>query len=179
MSDNDEPGQSVESGLIIRFPALDQFVAQWRRQLHPHLPSIPAHITVMYPFVDADQIPAALGKLEKLAATIRAFPVTWDEVAWFDTTVVYLAPSDETPFRSLTRTVTATWPSLLPYGGEHPDPTPHLTLSSDASRGDLEAVANAANALLPHTERATGFTIVAGDRATNHWTVTHEIPFRG
>jgi hypothetical protein len=58
---------------------------------------------------------------------------------------VWLAPDPDAPFRVLTQAVADAFPAYPPYGGQFPDPVPHLTI---ADRGPPEAM-HAAEQLQP------------------------------
>jgi hypothetical protein len=61
---------------------------------------VPAHLTVLYPFLPAGLIDnAVLALLAGLFAGVRAFRFTLDRVDWFGDDVVWLGPHDEAPFR--------------------------------------------------------------------------------
>ena len=73
--------------------------------------------------------------------SVPSFPVQFHAVKWFGKKVAWLAPEPDTPFRVLTQRVAERWPDLPPHGGQHPDPTPHLTIGDGASDEELKEAA--------------------------------------
>lgn len=138
-----------QSALLVPVPAAEPAVAEHRAALDGSArDGVPAHVTVLYPFLPPalldETVLAALGRL---FAGIRAFAFTLDRVAWFGDAVVFLGPADPAPFRVLTERVFAAFPSCPPYGGEHAEVVPHLTIGD---RGGLAALAAAGAAVMPY-----------------------------
>jgi hypothetical protein len=64
---------------------------------------IPAHVTILYPFVPPGQITAAmLGKATDAAACVPGFDCQFAGTGWFGDQVVWLAPEPASPFWALT-----------------------------------------------------------------------------
>jgi hypothetical protein len=64
---------------------------------------IPAHFTVLFPFMPPDAIgPPVLGQLERLFAAVRGFWFQLARTAWFGDEVLWLAQRDPAAFRALT-----------------------------------------------------------------------------
>ncbi len=57
----------------------------------------------------------------------RHFDCTFDKCGWFGEDVLWLAPDRDQEFRDLTNGVAA-GSDYPPYGGEHDDVIPHLTV---------------------------------------------------
>jgi 2'-5' RNA ligase len=133
--------------------AIDRF----RRRLDPSSRyEMPAHVTVLYPFMAPALITGeVLGELTELLGTFASFDFSLSEVRWFDQRVVYLAPSPEESFRQLTATVSAQFPQYPPYEGAFSDVVPHVTVGEDAPRQLLRAAGWLAKRRLPITGRVT------------------------
>ncbi|MER6514958.1 2'-5' RNA ligase family protein [Nonomuraea sp. NPDC001636] len=87
---------------------------------------VPAHVTILYPFLDRDRLDeVALGRL---IAAHAAFDVRFAGCGRFPG-VLYLAPGPERPFRELTEAVAARWPEAPPYEGRFASIVPHLTVA--------------------------------------------------
>jgi 2'-5' RNA ligase len=124
---------------------------------------VPAHVTVLYPFLPSAEIgPEVLAELSRLFAVVPRFSFTLDQVRWFGESVVWLGPSDESPFKALTRLAVAAYPSCPPYRGAHADVLPHLTIGHLGGPAGLRAAADAVRPLLPITTEATEVTLMAG-----------------
>lgn len=101
---------------------------------------MPAHITVLYPFLHPDSLTVGiLRDLHSLFLGHRRFRFTLGGVCGFPD-VVYLAPEPLAPFDGLTRAVAARFPETPPYGGVIADPIPHLTLAQRPPAPSLEEV---------------------------------------
>src|SRR5262249_62369631 len=120
-------------------PAAEPAVAEHRAKLDSSArDGVPAHVTVLYPFLSPALLDdAVLASLAQLFAGVPPFAFTLDRVAWFGDAVVYLGPADPAPFRALTDLAFAGFPSCPPYGGEHAEVVPHLTIRD---RGGLAAL---------------------------------------
>jgi 2'-5' RNA ligase len=141
-----------QTALLILAPAAEPAVGEHRARLDPAArDGVPAHLTVLYPFLPPALVDgAALTSLRRLFADFPAFIFTLDQVGWFGDTVAWLGPRDDRPFRALTARAFAAFPSWPPYGGEHADPVPHLTIGSVSEQADLPDLRAAARAVTPH-----------------------------
>lgn len=154
----------AQSALLLLVPAAEAAVGEHRARLDAAArDGVPAHLTVLYPFLPPSQIgDGELAELARLFAEFPAFGFTLDRVRWFGEQVVWLGPRDEGPFRTLTDLAFAAFPSCPPYGGQHPDVIPHLTIGHDADPGVLRAAAEAVGPHLPISARATEVALLAG-----------------
>jgi 2'-5' RNA ligase len=163
-------GQSdLESALLLLVPAAEPAVGEYRARLDASArDGVPAHLTVLYPFLPAGLIDdAVLASLAGLFAGVPAFRFTLDRVGWFGDDVVWLGPQDEAPFRALTELAFAAFPSCLPYGGQYADVIPHLTVGhrGGASAPGASALSAAGEAVwqrLPIEATATEVTLMTG-----------------
>ena len=90
---------------------------------------LPAHMTMLYPFVPPDKIDTTLPRLEKLLEDCPPFELTLDRYGRFEGTI-FLEPSDPVPVMQLYDYLASEFPEFPVYGGEHgPDLHPHLTLA--------------------------------------------------
>ncbi|HEY2283315.1 MAG TPA: 2'-5' RNA ligase family protein [Solirubrobacteraceae bacterium] len=95
-------------------------------------PGIPAHITLLYPFLPARSIDGDTeAALASLLLEIPAFEFALSGIGRFPG-VVYLAPEPAERFVALTEALVARWPEQQPYGGDYPEMIPHLTVSYGA-----------------------------------------------
>jgi 2'-5' RNA ligase len=104
------------------------------RRLHRGLNGValPPHITLLYPFLPTDQLtPERMSAIRKICQETTAFEFCLDEVRWFDSRVVYLAPDTPGPFVDLVQRVMREFPECIPYDGAHREIIPHLTLAED------------------------------------------------
>lgn len=100
---------------------------------------LPAHITLLYPFVDADAVDEGLrAALGSLYAGAEPFPFELARVGAFEAHV-WLAPEPRERFVELIRRTWGCFPDSRPYGAAVADsePVPHLTVGEGA---DVEAL---------------------------------------
>jgi 2'-5' RNA ligase len=132
-----------ESALTIVIPEAEPAVADWRARYDPVsvAANIPAHVTLLYPFVPRDALtPEIEADLAALFASERPFTATFAGVCAFPAEVLYLAPDDPAPFDRLTRLLAARFPATPPYGGTIADPIPHITIGKTSALEHVEAV---------------------------------------
>lgn len=160
------------SGLMIEIPEADPAVARHRERLDASARlGIPAHITVLSPFILPQAIStAALARLERLFAAVSQFRFQLDRTAWFGDEVLWLAPRDPGPFRALTRSVVEAFPAFPLYEGQFGDSTPHLTVGHGHPLTDLRAAEESVQAHLPIDAQATAVTLVTQQSAAEQWT---------
>ena len=154
-----------ESVLLITVPAAEPAVARHRSRLDSSAAvGVPAHITVLYPFLPPGLIDADVRTtLARLFAAVPAFRFTLDRTGWFPgSPVLWLGPSDPAPFSRLTDLVAATFPSCPPYGGQFAEVIPHLTVGEGAPLADLQAAGDAVRPHLPIPAEATEVTLMTG-----------------
>jgi 2'-5' RNA ligase len=151
-------------------PEAEPLVSRWRDRLDPYsVAGIPAHVTVLAPFLHPGQIGAAeLADLRALFAARPAFDTTFTRCARFPG-VLYLAPEPDGPFRALTEAVVARWPERPPYGGRFPDTVPHLTVAYGGEQDVLAAVEAALAGGLPFRARIASAQLLVSDQ--NRWSV--------
>jgi 2'-5' RNA ligase len=150
-------------------PGAEPLVSRWRDRLDPYAAAgVPAHVTVLAPFLDSGQIGAAeLVALRSLFASRPAFDAVFPRCARFPG-VLYLAPEPAGPFRALTEAVSARWPQAQPYGGRFPEVVPHLTVAYSEDQDVLDRVEAALAGCLPARARIASAQLLANDRG--RWT---------
>lgn len=118
------------TALVILVPEADPLVEQYRRRHDPSAAEgIPAHITVLYPFLISDRIDKDLiDELRHLFFLHSCFYFSLVETRRFPDTL-FLAPAPEAPFKELTQAVVGRYPETEPYGGMHQEIIPHLTIA--------------------------------------------------
>lgn len=168
----------TETAVIVPVPAADAVVGLYRQELdHSAAWGVPAHVTVLYPFLPPAWITSAvLGDLKAAVAEHDAFECVFSRVAWFGEDVLWLAPDPAEPFRALTHRVWRAFPECPPYGGEHPDVVPHLTIGS-TRRADVAALRKAAaevEGALPIRAAVDRARLIAGNTRPDSWRTVAE-----
>lgn len=120
----------MESALVIPVPEAAAVVDPWRERTAQDKPSIgvPAHVTLLYPFVPAPVPGDVIGELRELFARIEPFAYTLRRTARFPD-ILYLAPEPPEPFVRMTEQLHARWPEYPPYGGDHDEIVPHVSVA--------------------------------------------------
>lgn len=126
---------------------------------------VPAHITVLFPFLDADAVVEA--ELRDLFARFRPFDFALDRVERFEDGHVWLHPQPSLPFVDLTEAVWQRWPDRPPYEGAFDEPIPHLTVSDTPIELDVA---------LPIASRATQVTLIEEEEPGGRWAARLRIP---
>jgi hypothetical protein len=153
-----------ETALLLPVPTAGPAVSRHRARLDEAArDGVPAHITVLYPFLP----PAGIGEPllaspRKLFAGIAAFEFTLDQVGWFGEEVVWLGPRDPAPFTALTALVCAAFPSCPPYGGQSPEVIPHLTIGQAGRPQALRAAVESVHPCLPIKATAAQVSLMTG-----------------
>ena len=142
----------AQSAIIVKVPAAEWLVDDLRQRFDGTAAlGVPAHITVLSPFMPTELItPDILHQLQDALAEMRAFDFSLETIGRFPATA-YLAPTRAEPFVALTTAVVARFPDYPPYRGLHKQVIPHLTVA----HGDV-ANAAAAEIELGHRLRSHG-----------------------
>lgn len=165
----------TESAVIVPFPSLDPLVGTYRQRMDRAAAwGVPAHVTVVYPFVPP---PVGADTLELLAAVLTdvpAFDCEFARVEWFGDDVVWLAPEPDEPFRAMTAAVWRAFPDHPPYGGQWEDPVPHLTVGHTDLPGMRTAAAELPS-LLPVRAPVDRVWVLEGTDAPDSWGMVAEL----
>lgn len=167
------------SAVVVTFPAAESIVATYRAELDTAARwGVPAHVTVLFPFVPPSLLTGS--ELESVAALARETPrfaVRFDRTAWFDDRVLWLAPYEDSAFRTLTTQMAALFPAYPPYEGRIDEPTPHLTIADNAPLANMRAAEREVSMALPFEADATHLTVLRGRREPDSWSVLASFPF--
>jgi 2'-5' RNA ligase len=168
----------TETALIVAISEAEAAVAGHRARLDRAAAwGVPAHVTVLYPFLPPDRIDyAVLAELSDAAAAVPRFAVTFARIGWFGEHVAYLAPEPDGPFRDLTAQVWQRFPDAPPYRGEFDDVVPHLTIGHDHPVPDLTFAAEEVAAHLPIRANVTAVRLIAGASGVTPWRALAEFP---
>ncbi|HEX8970807.1 2'-5' RNA ligase family protein [Oryzihumus sp.] len=155
-----------QTGVILPVPEAEPLVSVWRRRYDRSAPlGVPAHITVLYPFLPVEQVDdGVLAELGGLCRRVGHLELTFRRTGWFaESEVLWLAPEPAGPVVALTEAVTARWPEVQPYGGAFDEVTPHLTVAEAAPDGEVTRMRADLDARLPLTARVGAAWLVAFD----------------
>ncbi|MFE1949683.1 2'-5' RNA ligase family protein [Streptomyces sp. NPDC059524] len=163
----DDSGSAFQAGqtaLIVRIPEAEPAVHTWRERLDPSAQAgVPAHITVLFPFLGESRIDASVhSALADLLGSHPAFDLRFERCGRLPG-VSYLVPEPDTQVRQLTEALAERWPEAPPYGGRFPEIVPHLTIAQGQEEAVLEEVEAGLAAGLPVTSRVSSVELIVHD----------------
>jgi hypothetical protein len=149
--------------LIVPVPSAEGVIEESSREA-----GLPAHITLLYPFLAARAIDRDTESvLASVLLKVPSFDFALTEVGRFPG-VVYLAPEPAAPFIALTEAVVQRWPHQQPYGGAFEQIIPHLTVAYG------ETVPAGLAERLPLTARAQEVWLMG--RSSGRWVCRRRFP---
>ncbi len=118
------------TAFVIAVPEAEPLVATLRSRFDPSAATgVPAHITVLHPFMPpAQATPEVLARAEDALRGHEPFHFQLARVERF-AGVLYLAPQPAAPFVPLTEALVRAFPAFPPFGGVHERIMPHLTVA--------------------------------------------------
>ncbi len=155
MSGHGDPwaAQTGLTAILIAVPELAEFTDRWRSASYstawPTLPLtelVPPHVTVLVPWVRDPTAGGRAATRGRRRDPCEPFELSFPTAGQFPNGTAWLRPEPFDEVRDLLKTVIAAFPECPPYGGEFPDPQPHLTIAS-STQGGPAVVAEAQAAL--------------------------------
>jgi len=169
-----------ESTILVPVPEAEPVVGHLRARLDRSANrGVPAHVTVLYPFVPPGQITAAvIGEAAAAVASVPGFECRFAGIGWFGDQVVWLAPEPASPFRALTAAVHEAFPQCPPFRGEFADVIPHLTIGDRPDGGPdvLRAAEAEVQPALPIRTRVSWAWLMTGSQAPGSWQLRAAFP---
>jgi len=173
--------EGTHSAVIVAVPPAEHVVKAHRARFDESASwGVPAHVTVLYPFVHPAELDEhVLVDLADAVCTVPQFRAEWRTTGWFDEDVLWLAPDPQESFRALTAAVIRAFPGYPPYGGEYPDLAPHLTVATGASPSEMRAVERQVQEHLPISMVVTTVQVMCGAQAPDSWRTVGEASLGG
>ncbi len=151
-----------------------------RRSTEEAASGLPAHLTMLYPFVTPDALDEELRfKLAAILSPIDAFDYRLTERRrWPDT--LYAAVEPEAPFRALQATLAAAFPEFPLYDGAF-EFDPHVTVVWGPRSEDADVADDPAWNLLPASRQASFVDLIVrvDGRWQRRWRFALRTPARG
>jgi 2'-5' RNA ligase len=167
------------SALIVAVPEAESLVSEWRLRYDNASLGIPAHVTLLFPFVPARELDEALlGELRDFFSPRPSFGFTLRGTKRFeDQGILWLAPEPDDPFRELTLAIFERWPGYPPYEGMHDTVIPHLTVG----RGEPKLLDEMAEAITPGLpiEAEVRDVVLLEEDEREHWHPRDRFALRG
>ncbi|MFG2116225.1 2'-5' RNA ligase family protein [Streptomyces sp. NPDC048718] len=156
--------QAGRTGLIVRIPEAESAIGGWREQWDPSARAgVPAHITVLFPFLDESRVDAAVhSALADVLGRHQAFDLRFERCGRLPG-VSYLVPEPATRLRRLTEAIVGCWPEAPPYGGRHTEIVPHLTIAQGQEDAVTEEIEADLACRLPFMSRVTSVELIVHD----------------
>jgi len=169
--------QAGQSGLIVRVPEAEPAVRAWHDRLDPSARAgVPAHVTVLFPFLDESCIDdGACAAIGEVIGRHRPFEARFEHCGRFPG-ILYLVPEPDLPFRQLTEAIADRWPETPPFGGQFDEVVPHLTIAQGQDDVVLEEAEADLRSLLPLTARVSSVDLIVHDGT--RWQQRASFPLR-
>jgi 2'-5' RNA ligase len=119
-----------ETALICNVPEAERYIARYRQRFDPSARrNVPAHVTILYPFMPPDQVDAeVIAMLGDIATSVPCFDYRLRETRRFPV-ALYLAPDPDRSFSALTDAVHSAFPDYPPFEGKFDVVVPHVTVA--------------------------------------------------
>jgi hypothetical protein len=121
-----------DTSIICRVPEAERFIARYRQRFDPSARrNVPAHVTILYPFLPLAEIDAEVRQRLSdiaIASTVKAFDFRLRETRRFPLSL-NLAPEPDAPFAALTAAVHRAFPDYPPFAGKFDVVVPHITIA--------------------------------------------------
>ena len=169
------PPPLLPTGFIICVPQAEALVGDLRERFDVSAgPGMPAHITVLFPFMAAACIDTAvLHGIRAALAGARSFHFTLASVARFPATA-YLEPEPADAFIDLTMRLARRFPQFPPFGGAFEAVIPHLTVShGEVAHADQAQAALAARLRANGAIRSVCDRVVLLENTNGRWREMH------
>ena len=162
------------SAIVVRIRLPPPLEAVRRRFDHSAALKVPAHVTLLYPWLPAEALTrAARRTLAAIVRETRAFDVRFAATRRWPG-ILYLEPDPAWRFSALIEKVAAGFPAYPPYGGTISEVIPHLTLVENA-KAALDPIEKAASTHLPF-ERTVRSIEVLVEGPDGRWQTRWRLP---
>lgn len=148
----------------MRIPEAEPAVRAWRDRLDPSARAgVPAHVTVLFPFLDRSRIDnGVLAAVAEVIGRHRPFEARFEHCGRFPG-ILYLIPEPGIPFSRLTEVVADRWPETPPFGGQFDEVVPHLTIAQGQDGAVLGEAEADLRSRLPVTARVSSVDLMVHD----------------
>jgi 2'-5' RNA ligase len=129
-----------ETAIVVPVPEAEPLVAAVRLKYDRSANlGVPAHITLLYPFVSPHLAESEIHNLAELFGAMPVFEFSLAEVRRFPRTA-YLHPEPAERFAGMARRLVERWPDCRPYRGAFAAMIPHLTVADEVDGNTLDMV---------------------------------------
>jgi 2'-5' RNA ligase len=150
----------VQTGLVLALPALDASLRRWRRRDPAARLGMPAHVTLIYPFMDSRSVDDDVrARLRDLSASLPPLELQFDRIGDFRGGL-WLELAEPRGVLGLISALAEAFPDWPPYGGAFETPVPHLTIAQ-APEPLLAPMRREVPRVLPLAARAEAVSLYA------------------
>ena len=168
----------AESAFVVLVPEAEALVGNLRLRYDESARlGVPAHITVLYPFMEPSLItPEVTRECAGVLAAYPAFAFVLGSVCRFPATAC-LDPEPREPFIALTSALVRAFPAFPPSGGKYPSIVPHLTVAhGNAAEAESAAVAVAAGLRSSGPVSSACASVMLMENSSGRWRPMHVFP---
>jgi 2'-5' RNA ligase len=166
------------SALIVEVPEAEPAVHEWRLRYDNARLGIPAHMTLLFPFLPSDRLDDRVrDELRALFSTQPSISFSLTRVTVFPDETIWLAPEPSEPFKRMTESIVERYPDYLPYEGIHDEIIPHLTVTAGDASLQHEVEADVAPHLPIHAQTRAVTLLVEDD--SERWSVGERFSLAG
>ncbi|MDP9911280.1 2'-5' RNA ligase [Variovorax boronicumulans] len=166
------------SAFVVKVPAAETIAADLRRRFDPTVAlGVPAHITLLVPFMDPALITdEVLARARRVLQRTTSFSFALGKVGRFPETA-YLAPEPAAPFIEMTRALMKEFPDFPPYDGLHDDIVAHLSVAhGNALHAEEAAIELQARLLASGAVHANCIEVALIENSSGRWQDFHVFP---
>ena len=151
----------MESAVIVRVELPADLDRLRRRCVRDAALGVPAHVTLLYPFVEPAALTADIRRtVDSIASTHSSFSFELSgPLQWPDT--VYAAVDPDERFLAIHRDLAAAFPGYPIYGRPGFELIPHVTIAEGDRVGDPATLQDAAWSALPVTRSVEALDVIA------------------
>jgi 2'-5' RNA ligase len=166
-----------ETALICRVPEAERYIARYRDRYDPSARrNVPAHVTVLYPFMPPEHIdPEVLEQLRGIAHSVPCFSYRLAETRRFPV-ALYLAPDPDDSYAALTSAVFQAFPEYPPFDGKFATVVPHVTVAHGDEALLCEIEVELRVALPAAGVPARAHELVLIENSSGRWEQMHAFP---
>ena len=165
---------SNDTALICRVPEAERYIARYRERYDPSARrNVPAHVTILYPFVPLARIDdEVVARLREIAAGVRCFDYRLAQLRRFPV-ALYLAPDPDRSFAALIDAVWRAFPEHPPFEGKFDTVVPHVTVAHGDEPQLCEIEVELRIALPPSGVPARCSEMVLIENSSGRWEEMH------
>jgi 2'-5' RNA ligase len=167
-----------QSALVVLVPAAESLVGALRlRHDESARLGVPAHITVLFPFMEPSLISVAITRTcAQVVAAHVAFSFKLVSVGRFPATA-FLEPYPAQPFIALTEAFARAFPAFPPFGGKFSSIVPHLTVAhGSVVAAELVAGVLAEELAAIEPVSAVCSSVALMENSLGYWSTAHVFP---